>query len=302
MRKSVRLLIVLVVLAVIAFVIEKNRSKSLSPREYYLLKEVELGEVDEISIIQGEDTVNLRKSGGEWMILVNGDLKRCDKSKVERVFTTLDSLKGEVVSSNPSKYDEFEVGKDSRMVVLISGSDTMCTLYIGKTGPSFSSTYVRLAGKKPVFLVNRYLKGIFPTETGRWRDRKIVDLDKEKVTGIQIIKGKRILELQREDTVFVTKKGTCDTTKINSFLFTWCKLRAVGFADTVSLKGAGLVKPQYTVVLACEDGTEVKLLVGKEKEKGRYYLKRADDDQIYLVASYTVNRIKELMKEEKKKK
>ena len=302
MRGTVKLLIILVILALLAFLVERSRTRKLSPHLKRLISEKQTEKIDRIIISREGDTSRLIRENDTWYVEILGKKKKTDEKKVDRLFGTLDSLRGELVSSSGERYGEYEVDEKGLRALFLSNDDTVLDIIVGKSGPDFNSSYVRKADEKGVYLVNRYLRSVFYPNPDRWRDRKIVEFDRDSIEEFLVRKGKKYCRVVREDTLYVVKEGDCDTSKIRSFLGTWSRLTAVSFDDTISVAAAGLDKPQYIVTLVPVKGEEVKLTVGKKDDKNRYYLGKEGDEQIYIIAPYTVNRLKDLLREKSEKK
>ncbi|HDM89642.1 MAG TPA: DUF4340 domain-containing protein [candidate division WOR-3 bacterium] len=301
MRGTVKLLIILVILALLAFLVERSRTRKLSPHLRRLISEKQTEKIDRIIISREGDTSRLIRENDTWYVEILGKKKKTDEKKVDRLFGTLDSLRGELVSSSGERYGEYEVDEKGLRALFLSGDDTVLDIIVGKSGPDFNSSYVRKTDEEGVYLVNRYLRSVFYPNPDRWRDRKIVEFDRDSIEEFSVRKGKKYCRVVREDTLYVVKEGDCDTSKIRSFLGTWSRLTAVSFDDTISVAAAGLDKPQYIVTLVPVKGEEVKLTVGKKDDKNRYYLSKEGDEQIYIIAPYTVNRLKDLLREKSKK-
>ncbi|MCD6087727.1 MAG: DUF4340 domain-containing protein [Candidatus Hydrothermae bacterium] len=302
MRGTVKLLIILIILALLAFLVERSRTRRLSPHLKRLISEKQTEKIDQIVISRDSDTSRLVKEDGSWFVEILGKKKRTDEKKIDRLFGTLDSLRGELVSSSSERYGEYEVDEKGLRALFLSGEDTVLDIIVGKSGPDFNSSYVRKAGEKGVYLANRYLRSVFYASPDRWRDRKIVEFDRDSIEEFSVRKGEKFCRVVKEDTLYSVKEGDCDTSKIRSFLGTWSRLTAVSFDDTISFAAAGLDDPQYSVTLVPIGGEEVKLKVGEKDDKNRYYLGKEGDDQVYIIASYTVSRLKELLKEKNGKK
>ncbi|MCD6382689.1 MAG: DUF4340 domain-containing protein [Candidatus Hydrothermae bacterium] len=301
MRGTVKLLIILVILALLAFLVERSRTRKLSPHLKRLISEKQTEKIDRIIISREGDTSRLIRENDTWYVEILGKKKKTDEKKVDRLFGTLDSLRGELVSSSGERYGEYEVDEKGLRALFLSSDDTVLDIIVGKSGPDFNSSYVRKTDEEGVYLVNRYLRSVFYPNPDRWRDRKIVEFDRDSIEEFSVRKGKKYCRVVREDTLYVVKEGDCDTSKIRSFLGTWSRLTAVSFDDTISVAAAGLDKPQYIVTLVPVKGEEVKLTVGKKDDKNRYYLSKEGDEQIYIIAPYTVNRLKDLLREKSKK-
>ena len=254
--------------------------------------------VTSIVLGSGPESLALVSEEGVWMIAGN-PRRFAERARVDHALGMLAALtREELVSIVPDKHVVFEVDRVSgRRVVLLAGADTLAALFIGKPGPSGLDSYVRLADEDEVYLSPRGLAASVPRRPEHWRDRVVLPFDPNDVTTISVDRGGLEIVLERggagswtarEPEEFLADSGACDR-----LLLTMADLRAVGFADDISLSEAGLdieggQSPVATVEAGLESGMTAALWIGSRTDDA-YYARRPDRTTVYLLSPRTVD-------------
>ncbi len=293
MKKLIILAAILVVLVVVALVVQKNWKtrrtyKENSPIPANVTKDM----ITRIEVINGKDTVEVRKTNGKWYVMVNGEPKEASQEAVEKRLDILVNMKGEVVSKNPENFEKFGVTDKAERVIVYNGNRKLVELYLGDTGPTFTTTYVRNPEMKEVFLVKSYLKSPFTSKVIGWRDRTIFKFKPGTIVKFTYIHGKDTLSAELKDSTWVFSKGKGDTSALKNALNAIKSFYAMDFEDTLSLKEAGLEPPKEIFEITLKDGSTYKLLVGKQRDRNTVYVKRDDKDQIYITSTYMIKKFK----------
>ncbi|OGQ22069.1 MAG: hypothetical protein A3I05_07480 [Deltaproteobacteria bacterium RIFCSPLOWO2_02_FULL_44_10] len=97
-----------------------------------------------------------------------------DTARVHQALGVFGDLpQGILVSANPSKQMEYQVGVTGQKLKFYDrDGKLLASLIIGKNGPDFVSNYVRYEGKDEVYLVNKSLQGIFSPSVDDFRPEK----------------------------------------------------------------------------------------------------------------------------------
>jgi hypothetical protein len=227
---------------------------------------------------------------------------RADKNLVNGVFGVIEKkIEGDVVSANPESFADFQVTDTSgtRVKLLGTGGKVIADLYIGKAGPSFTSTYVRPADAKEVVDAQATLSYLFNKPEG-WRDKALMQIRADAIVGIRAEGTSATYELVKEGDKWqfkspMTREG--DATKLQPVLSTIATLRAVEFVDLPSTKplseiGLNPADQKLAVSYTETDGGKTTtvtrtLLVGKKSETGSgYYVKHEDSEDIAVISEY----------------
>ncbi len=305
MKKLIILAAILVVLVIVAIVAQKSWKSKISYKENSPIPQnVTEDMITRIVVINGKDTVDVRKINGKWFVMVNGEPKEASQYMIEKRLKILVNLKGEVVSKNPANFEKFGVTENAQKVIAYSGNKKLVELYLGNSGPSFMDTYVRNPQMKEVFLVKEYLKSPFTSRVIGWRERVIFRFKPDSIVRFAYIHGKDTIVAERKDSAWVFNGGKGDTIALKGALNSIRTLSAMDFEDTLSLKEAGLEPPKEIFEITLKDGSTYRLFVGKKRDKNTVYVKREDKDQIYVISNYLVTKFRRAfgVKETKRKK
>jgi hypothetical protein len=168
-----------------------------------------IGQVAEVTILQGDETVVLQRSGGTWSLKSRGGYP-VDVAKVRTLLVGLGQAELiESKTSRPDKYALLELedpagkGAKSRLVkVTDAKGNTIAEAVLGKkrlegygTG-KMGGTYVRKPGNPQTWLANVELDA--PVATKDWVKTAVLALDSAKINRISIeIPGEQALKVER---------------------------------------------------------------------------------------------------------
>ncbi len=282
--------IVLVVLLVLAWAtgaFERNPS-TINVPEWTL-------RADEIVRIRlerpGQEPLVLERSGSDWQLTAPIRYP-ADSSFVQRFVENLaKTVLKSIVSEDTARYGNYGVADANaiRLVAYRKSGDSL-RLFLGNTGPDFSSRYVRLATDDRVFLAQTDLT--FPEDLSRWRDKTIL-----KVPAGQI----EALEVQHEGTTYGVRRSasgwelvedgqtaTADSAAVARWASQFDPLRADGFFDALpadSIRQA----PDYVLTLRLPGGVQ-RVLFFDERSDG-WALVHGDDETVFRIYAYRRNQL-----------
>lgn len=235
--------------------------------------------------IQGpKDTVELMQKDGGWK--VNG--APTDSAAVARFWTDVKNVTvQDLVATNPKNHARLGVAADSTWKVTFDVSSGSRTLYVGKTGPTYTTVYVRLPDQNNVYTLDGGLRPAIVRTVDEWRDKKIVSLDSSAVVHIEVKKGKDSYHLVRKDSVWtLARGGRADTSTVRNILSELSDLEADGFyhpSDSLAAQAGTLV------ALNGVGDTLTALKVGAGE--GDRWVRARGDTTVYKVAGYRVDRM-----------
>ncbi len=276
-----------------------NRPAGGSPRPIAKLVD---GSFDTLEITKGKDTTVIKKEGDAYKI-VKPIAFPAEKDAAKLAFESLAKMEfGNIVSDQKSRQGEFELGADSLRVTVKKGDTVLADLRIGKT--TNQMTMVRLEGKDEVWSVSGIFKYQFDKDTTAWRDKTITSFDEKDAEKLQVTTkdGAKIVlskpaprdagpapEWQVvESSVKVEPFDKTVASGVVSQLANW---KANDFADGAKLEETGLDAPELTITVGLKNGKQVTALVGKKKGADEWYVKSADNPQVFLVKKYNLDRL-----------
>ncbi len=248
------------------------------------------------SATKRDKTTVLKRENDKWLVETS-DNYFADKKAVEDMLSTTSDFKTtRLISKKSDEQSLYQVDSSGIEVTFADGSDNiMAHFFAGKTGPYYPSGYVRQADSDSVYLVDSNLQSVFGKESDEWRDKTIFDFNAGNVTKLTIAsEGTKIaLQLEVEGGQWKLLEPEAANAKkdvVDGILNTLSSLKTNDFAEKKELKEYGLDEPASMVSADLNDGTSQTLLIGKE-ESGKYYVKRADQDTVFLIYKYNVNQL-----------
>ncbi|MBN2056215.1 DUF4340 domain-containing protein [bacterium] len=247
--------------------------------------------ITSFQVISQGDAVELRRKDNAWVVM-DGDAEY--PADVQAVTTLLDKTaalkKIQIASTNPEKRGVYQVDSQGTEVKLFSGADLRCHFFVGKNGPDFFSTFVRVEGSDEVMLVPEYLKTHFDKRLNSWKDRTLLSVEKERIKSLRIERaGKEPIALEyKGDGWFLTEPEAhaADEKAINRLLGNLSRYMATDYAELREDGDYGFSAPSMTLTVGLDDTTTKTILLGAPKDTTGYYAKTMDSDWIFIVPKY----------------
>ncbi len=293
-RKILVLAAVLVLLAGVAFFVQGPGNRHQARESALLFPDFDAGRIGAIVVAGDGDSLSLtREAGGGWSVGSAGTSYPADGEMIERALEDMKKARLEsVVSTNVARRALFGVDEKEGVSLRLEGSAGAVVeeFVVGRQGPDPFSGYLLRGGGEEVLLVSPSLRGVFARGVGGWRDRKIVKIGREAVTGVVIREVDEVLTLTRDEGGEWKVEGrAADRQLVEDYLDRIVTLRASDFAAEEELPLAGLDEPSAAITLTAAEES-LTLFLGALKEEARQrYLRAGDDRTVYLVSRYTAD-------------
>ena len=250
-------------------------------------------ELDGLRIEDGTVSVVLKKHEDKWRLPESGDFP-ASQSSVERLLDKLATMeKGWPVAKTRGAARRFKVDEEQfkRKLVLLSGDDTLATLYVGSS-PGFRKVYVRRGDADEVFAVD-FNTWEAEAKADDWIDKDVLTLDESDVERVEM-PG---VTLQREDgKLQVADLGGQEQTNGEESRALLGKLTGLRIQSLLGTEA----KPEYLqdepvleVKMTRRGGEVLSYRFSKPDDASYYVLKRSDLDYYFKVAEYAVDPVKE---------
>lgn len=293
LKQIVFLLIFLVILIMAALIIKlplsiKGHNKEISTG--LLFPEFKKGEITKIEVLLQGKTTLLDKKDNTWWLVTGEKQYLAEQKLVVDLLARMEQLPpGDIISQNPEKQRIFWVDQSGAEAKLSNSQGKFLVhIFVGKNGPDFMSTYLRLDNSNKVYQVSDNLRSIF--YRSEWRSRRIFENAKDAVRTLEVTSEKGTIAFLKDDggweivkPAYYPVKDQTVTGMINALQ----SLEANDFIslDTLKETQTGLESPSLILKFKSDDGQEEGLIVGKENEKKLAYAKRLSDSEGFLVAS-----------------
>jgi hypothetical protein len=237
--------LVLLVFTVLSVLIGKQRGSRSFKGE---LTDVDTSRVTSMIIMPpvGGEKVALSKSNGQWQVRSGNKSYNSDNTEVDEMLRIIMGLKAErVAARDKSKWAEYKVTDSlATRVQLLAGNKTAADIYLGRFSyqqipganpymgqPGKMTTYVRLAGEKEVYATEGMLAMTFNRSANDFRNRKVVQLTREKVMGLNFSTPEGNYKLTKANGPWTIDGLLADSTQTASFLNNLSWLSSSDFVD-----------------------------------------------------------------------
>jgi hypothetical protein len=216
-----------------------------------------------------------------------------DVSRVWAILNTFLKLKVDNFEDDePQNLSVYGLDKPSAEIELFENEKAVRVLFGNKKGPH--DYYLKLGSQDPVYSVNEFVLRQIPENVNDIRMRRIIKMDIEKISGIEIKKGDINLSILKEGKKW--KLGgendkKADESKVIKLMAELGGLEVEKFIDdkTKGLSFYGLDKPSIEITIS-GPGNRIILLFGK-KENQKVYAKVADRESVYLLNDVILSKI-----------
>jgi hypothetical protein len=292
-RTILILLGVLVVLAGVATLLEKGRSRKTTLKGVLLIPGMKTELVDQIRFKSEGKNVTLEKKSGTWVVATEGG-NVAEKRFVDDMLEALHKCTAdEVVSTNPGNHGLFMADTSGTELWVDQQGKEIAHLFVGKPGPDMLSTYVRAASSNKVILTRGYLPSLFQGKD-TWRQKTLVSVKWEDIKRFEYTSPSRgdFLIVKNDAGIWHIEKpdtGRADPNRVSLPLRTVSNLKADGFADAIDPVTAGFGADTSHVSITTADGATYTVQIGLPAEGGRNYVRLDGSTQIYTMARGRIN-------------
>jgi len=258
----------------------KPGESSVTVAEGELVASVDSASVDRIEIRSAAgEPLTLEKQGPDWFITAPIQDK-ADPAPVGEALGHAAAMRVKgIVSTKAAKHGIFQVDSTGTRVTFGQSGHDPVTVIIGKSGPSFSETYVRREGSEDVALVDGSLSWVFTKPLKDWRDRSILTLPAGTVQEIRYLYGDTAVSVVFADSVWTVNGRTANQSAVTGLISALSSLKGDDFSETVPTR-----RPTATVSVS---GVTVTFIYDPATKK--YDVSRSGDDRWLVVPDWRAN-------------
>lgn len=210
--------------------------------------------------------VVLLRRDGDWWVVRSGQRFPADPARVQSLLDDFSIVKGVAwAKGDEERYDL----ADSTALWVEVGLPTPLKVFVGKTGPTFEQSFVRLNGKDEVYLVQGNWKPRFIQSPEAWRRRNLFDAKPSEVVAVRL--GDR-LEMVHDSMGWTVNGQPADSQKATLWLKRVLGLASFAYLDTLDVDSLGLRRPAYTLEVITPTDTERVYVSDKPVGPNRTYL------------------------------
>jgi hypothetical protein len=266
---------------------EATTKASDTPPKIIDLKQENISQI-EIKKKGAAEVALAKNSGGKWEITAPKPLG-ADQDAVSSVVSTLSSLNSErLVEEKAGDLNQYGLAQPA-LEVDIASKDKPQKLLIGDDTPAGNATFAKLEGDPRVFTLANYTKTSIDKSANDLRDKRLLTVDFDKVSQVEVITNKQDLEFGRnkqEWQIIKPRPLRADNYQVEDFVRKLHEAKmdlSGGDADAKKAASAfGSGTQVATAKITDSSGTQVLQI---RKNKDNYYAKSSVVDGVYKVAS-----------------
>ena len=238
---------------------------------------------------KGEDELVLAKDGsGKWQITSPQPLG-VEQNAVSPILSSLSTLSSErLVEDKASDLGQYGLSDPGLAATITEKNNKTHELLLGDKTPAGNAVYAKLEGDPRIFIIASYNKGNIDKSVNDLRDKRLLTVEADKISKVELIAGKEDIEFGRNKDAWQIVKPKplrADGPQVEGLVRTLTEARMdlSTEQDTKKLASAfAVAAPVATARVTAESGTQ-ELQVRKNKDD--YYAKSSVVEGVYKVAS-----------------
>jgi len=256
----------------------------------------------EIKKSEANKSVTLELVDTKWKITSPVNYP-ADASSAQRIVDGAAKFKiSSLISSNPEKQKQFQVDDSSGTQITVtekSGKST--TLILGKSGPTYSETYIRLPKSMDVYLAEGFDSYSLNKNVKDWRDRTIYKAERDSIKEISVsmnvVDSKKksssteTYSLMKDSSKWILPGDSLDNNKVNSFVSSLSNFRCDDFFDSAVTfsEMQGTVKVKSITTAGMEETSLMFFPVMPDSQK--YFVRSSTTSQLFEISKYMANNV-----------
>jgi hypothetical protein len=300
MKTKTTLILLAIVVALGAFIKfyeSKQPNTEESRRRAGNVLNFERDNLDGITIQNGDDRIELRRSNERWSL--EAPIKdQADASVVNSLISDLQSwAKDETFSEKEMQSDKNRLAEydlvSPKLRLKLLGKDLPPEILFGKDAALENRMYVRFGNSKETYLVRQTVKNDITRKPEDFRDRKLTDVTAAQINRVVLKTPAGEMELHKQGEfweIVRPLRARADTQKVSDLIAQVTSARISQFVsdDRGDLQPYGLAEPRGSITVFKQDEKEGQMLqVGaasqKENEKDQVYVRFSPRSFVYTL-------------------
>jgi hypothetical protein len=258
------------------------------PPKILSLKEDDIAKID-LKKKGGDDLVLAKDGSGKWQMTVPQALG-VEQSAVSPMLSSLSSLtSGRLVEEKATDLAQYGLRDPALTATITEKNNKTHALLLGDNTPAGSAVYAKLDGDPRVFTIASYNKGSIDKSVNDLRDKRLLTVDAEKISKVELMVKKVDIEFGRNKDAWQIVKPKplrADDGQVEQLVRTLTDARMdLGGTDQDPKKPAATfasATPVATAKVTAESGTQ-ELEVRKSRDD--YYAKSSVVEGVFKIPS-----------------
>lgn len=277
--------------------IEGGKKREAAAEEAKKLFQFEKEEVNSISLTRSDGSIILKKENGGWKLVAPIEAG-ADEAAVDGLASELSSTQVErSLESSPVDWKDYGLDNPNLKITVGLKDGRRLDLELGDKDFNQASVFGRIPNSAKVLLLPTLLYTAVDKELFDFRDKSVLEFDREQVREVRIRARRKTYRLQKEGEDWSVREpiqARADRSEIRSFLSDLEFSRVEEFVERGAgrLKTYGLNAPSSRVDLFLGDNRARKtLLVGKQVGS-QFYAKDDSREDVFRIKEDLVEKLK----------
>src|SRR5439155_1138356 len=176
---------------------ETTQASAETPPKILTLNEADINKID-IKKKGGEEVTLTKDNGGNWKVIAPKPLG-ADQSAVSSMLSSLSSLNSDrLVEEKASNFNQYGLSEPTLQIGVTENNSKTLQLLVGDDTPTSNGAYVRVEGDRRVFTLAAYNKTTLDKSVNDLRDKRLLTLESDKISRIELTANKQEMELSSE--------------------------------------------------------------------------------------------------------
>ena len=277
--------------------------------------ELEESAIQSFRLIPREgDAISCRRDGngtGEGWRIVSPLKLAADSMAVSGLLNAFTDLPGdEVVAEQPVSFEDYGLDPPEQVVeVSLGDGKEDLVLRVGRETPTGDGHYVQASGSPKIYKIPAYLKSSLAKSLFDLRDRRVLPIDRAKITKLQVSGGSTNLNFEKAadgDWQLVLPPAVrTDKFSVRSLVSSLASAQMQSVVEEEPRNSSrsglsrygpsrygpsryGLSRPSLRIRVT-QGSDQEELLIGKKSEEARYYAQRNGAGPVFTVFDTFVN-------------
>jgi len=274
-----------------------------------VIAQVVEGDISKIEVFKPDGTLTLNREGDRWILSPEG--YPAEESKVKSMLDVISGLTLTALVSESKSYERYDLEEGKKITVKAWAGETLERSFdIGKAAPSYSHTFVKIAGDPRVYHARSNFRGRFDQTVDKLRDRSALSFQTAEIQGVRVEKGEMALTLVRQSVpveVSAAQEGGAEApkeawivegqeeerqvhgSKVDKLLATLSSLKCSAYVDGKT-KG-DFSNPLYSVELKGTENYKLDIFEKMSTEEKRHPAVSSQNDFPFFLSDYLAGQI-----------
>jgi hypothetical protein len=258
-----------------------------APPKILTLKQEDIAKID-LKKKGADELVLAKDSGGKWQITAPQPLS-VEQSTVSPMLSSLSSLSSErLVEEKAGDLGQYGLSDPTLAATITEKNNKTHELLLGDQAPAGNAVYAKLDGDPRIFLIASYNKGNIDKSVNDLRDKRLLTVDADKISKVELIAKKEDIEFGRNKDgwqIVKPKPLRADGPQVEELVRSLTEARmdlsGVGQDAKQIASAFASATPVATAKVTAESGTQE---IQVRKNKDDYYAKSSVVEGVYKVA------------------